>query len=267
MSNNTVIQKPDTPGDVISTEDIAGVKLPRSKISLGVSGTDDGNVSSTNPMPVSFPSGVAVNNFPSSQAVTVSNFPSSQAVTVSNFPGTQTVSGSVSVSNLPATQAVLAGGYTTVPTASKTRPANATAYAIGQVVAESTSAATVWTFTNCVRANGGTGTLLGVLLTDSAKQGTLPQFNLWLFNASPTVQNDAAAFAPSTADLAKVVAVVNLSSFTAGNANGVLQATELNRPFKCGASTTSLFGVLVAANAYTPVSGEAFGITLMIGED
>ncbi len=161
---------------------------------------------------------------------------------------------------------VSAGGFTAVPTASKTRPSNVTAYSIGQVIAESTSAATVWTFTGCVRANGGTGTLIGVQLTDTSKQATTLQANLWLFSATPTVQNDAAAFAPSSGDLANLVAVVNLVNFTAANANGVLTTYELNRPFKCGAATT-LYGVLVAANAYTPTSGEVFGITLLIGED
>ncbi len=161
---------------------------------------------------------------------------------------------------------VSAGGFTAVPTASKTRPANTTAYSIGQVIAESTSAATVWTFTSCVRANGGTGTLLGVQLTDTSKQATTLQANLWLFSATPTVQNDAAAFAPSSGDLANLVAVVNLVNWTAANANGVITANELNRPFKCGAATT-LYGVLVAANAYTPTSNEIFSITLLIGED
>lgn len=167
----------------------------------------------------------------------------------------------------PGTQPVSAGGYTVFPTASKTRPSNTTAYSIGQVVAESTSAATVWTFSSCVRSNGSTGTILGVLLTDSSKQSTTPQFNLWLFNSSPTVQNDAAAFAPSSSDLANLVTVVNLSSWTAANANGILIASEMNRPFKCGSSSTTLYGVLVAANAYTPTSAEVFNITLQIAED
>lgn len=172
------------------------------------------------------------------------------------FPTAVTVPGGASV-----------GGYTAVPAASKTRPANTTAYAAGQVVAESTTAATVWTFANCVRANGGTGAILGALLTDTSKQGTTPQFNLWLFSALPTIQNDAVAFAPSAGDLANLVAVVNLSNWTAANANGILQTTEINRPFKCAAGGTSLFGVLVAANAYVPVSGETLSITLQIGED
>ncbi len=53
MSDNTTIQSPSTPGDVISTEDIGGgVKLPRSKIALGAHGVDGGNVTTGNPFPV-----------------------------------------------------------------------------------------------------------------------------------------------------------------------------------------------------------------------
>lgn len=53
MSNNTTIQQATIPGDTISTEDIgSGIKLPRSKMVLGTSGVDGGDVSAANPMPV-----------------------------------------------------------------------------------------------------------------------------------------------------------------------------------------------------------------------
>lgn len=51
MANNTTIQEPSDPGDIIATEDILGIKIPRNKIVLGIYGTDDGDISSTNPMP------------------------------------------------------------------------------------------------------------------------------------------------------------------------------------------------------------------------
>ncbi len=52
MADNTRIVHPTVPGDLISTEDIDGVKVPRSKIVVGNFGTDDGDVSLNNPMPV-----------------------------------------------------------------------------------------------------------------------------------------------------------------------------------------------------------------------
>jgi hypothetical protein len=161
---------------------------------------------------------------------------------------------------------VRAGGFMAVPSDTKTRPADINAYAVGDVVANSTSAATVWTFTNCVRANGGTGAILGVQISDSAKQSILPQFDLWLFNAAPTTQQDNVAFNPSAGDLANVVDIISLTAFRGGTSNGMLTQQDINRPFKCGADA-NLYGILVAANGYTPVSGEAFTIKLKIGQD
>jgi hypothetical protein len=51
MSDNTTIQSPSTPGDVISTEDVSGVKIPRNKIVLGAHGVDGGDVTTSNPFP------------------------------------------------------------------------------------------------------------------------------------------------------------------------------------------------------------------------
>lgn len=53
-------------GDVINTDDIGGVKMPRSKIVLGNDGVNDGDVSLTNPLPAkitSLPS-VVVSSLP-----------------------------------------------------------------------------------------------------------------------------------------------------------------------------------------------------------
>jgi hypothetical protein len=61
MSDNTIIQEPSIAGDTISTEDIGGgVKLPRSKMVIGVHGTDSGDVSTSNPMPITAPSAIPI---------------------------------------------------------------------------------------------------------------------------------------------------------------------------------------------------------------
>lgn len=51
MADNTQINS-GSGGDTIATDDIGGVKYPRSKIVLGADGSNDGDVSATNPMPV-----------------------------------------------------------------------------------------------------------------------------------------------------------------------------------------------------------------------
>lgn len=51
MADNTILSS-GSGGDTIATDDISGVKYPRSKITIGADGVTDGDVSATNPMPV-----------------------------------------------------------------------------------------------------------------------------------------------------------------------------------------------------------------------
>ncbi len=51
MADNTELASV-TGGDVIASDDIGGVKFPRSKIVIGADGVNDGDVSATNPLPV-----------------------------------------------------------------------------------------------------------------------------------------------------------------------------------------------------------------------
>lgn len=51
MADNTTLASASG-GDTIATDDIGGVKYPRSKIVIGADGTNDGDVSSANPLPV-----------------------------------------------------------------------------------------------------------------------------------------------------------------------------------------------------------------------
>src|SRR5262245_42156158 len=51
MANNTTLN-PGVNGDVICTEDIAGVKYPVSKVVIGNFGSIEGDVSSSRPLPI-----------------------------------------------------------------------------------------------------------------------------------------------------------------------------------------------------------------------
>lgn len=128
MADNTQLNT-GTGGDVIATDDIAGVKYQRVKIVLGADGVNSGDVSSSNAMPVSDNGGsltvdgsVSVSNFPATQAVSATNLDirdltatdvvtvtggagqtadvkvtlDSEQVAISNFPATQPISGTVS---------------------------------------------------------------------------------------------------------------------------------------------------------------------------
>ena len=164
-------------------------------------------------------------------------------------------------------------GFTKVVTAAITRPADTTAYTAGDVVQTSTSTHTPITFTDAARHIGGSGVLLDALLLDSACQTTKLDAELYLFDTTMTAPVDNAAWAPTDAIMATLVAIVDLGASpwvgdpTAGTGNVAYQVQNNNAGFVCGASSRNLFGVLVARNAYTPVSGEVFTIRLKMAQD
>lgn len=136
-----------------------------------------------------------------------------------------------------------------------TRPANTTAYTAGDVIGE------VMLF--------GTDALFGkidsAILIDSVVAGGLkPECDLLLYSAAPTVAADNAAFAPTDAQAANLVAVIPFlaANFLAATANGcTVSAISAGIPFV--APNRVLYGVLVARNAYTPTASEVF--TLAVG--
>jgi hypothetical protein len=52
MADNTTLDGPGSGGDTIATDDIGGVKFQRVKLVEGADGTNDGDISSANPLPV-----------------------------------------------------------------------------------------------------------------------------------------------------------------------------------------------------------------------
>lgn len=151
-----------------------------------------------------------------------------------------------------------------------TRPADTTAYAAGDVVADSTSAPTVITFNSVARKNGGHFYLVGAHMTSSGNEATKPQFELWLFNAAPGLDNDNAAFTPTDAEIRTVLAVIQFNTWFEGTAGagGNSWAAGVVNPddalIECGAAVDDVYGELVVRNAYTPISAERFDITLQV---
>jgi hypothetical protein len=157
--------------------------------------------------------------------------------------------------------------------ATLTRPADTTAYAAGDAMADSTSAPTVLTFANCARENGGGGVIQSAVLIDSTGQATALDVDLVLYDTSITPTNDNAAWAPSDSDANTSVGFIAFrgTSTSGGTSkssnNNVIDPGALSKSFKCASSSKNLYGQLVARNAYTPVSGEAFKVRLFIIQD
>ncbi len=146
-----------------------------------------------------------------------------------------------------------------------TRPSDVNAYAAGDSVNTSTSSPTVITFANFARVSGGTGYITKIRIATDKKSIT-PRLRLHLFNASPTLVNDNAAFARYYADESKRIGYVDLPAmFTSSDTtNSTLSETQdatIRIPFVAVASR-SIFGVLELLDAFTPASGQKFNVTL-----
>lgn len=87
MADNTTLNT-GSGGDTIATDDISGVKYPRSKIVIGADGTNDGDVSATNPMPVK---GTGTAGTANTGVVTVQGIASMTPVQVGDNAGSLTV--------------------------------------------------------------------------------------------------------------------------------------------------------------------------------
>ena len=154
-------------------------------------------------------------------------------------------------------------------TVTKTRPADTVTYTAGDVVNESTSAGTVWTFASCARTVGAGGIVQAADLIISTAQTLKFDGVLWLFDTAPTTVNDNVAWAPTDAEMKTFIAALSFSNagWKTGSGNGQIELKGLSDSFQCGAATTSLFGVLVANNAYVPTSAEDITIRLRIVQD
>lgn len=152
-----------------------------------------------------------------------------------------------------------------------TRPADTTAYTSGDVVNNSTSAPVIMTFPN---AGSGEGAIIQTAtLFSSANQATKLAGELWLFDTAMTMDNDNAVFTPTDAESLTLIAVIAFpaSAWVVGDAtsgasgNALCNAQQLYIPFRTVLGATpdpNIYGVLVARNAYTPVSAEVFTIRL-----
>lgn len=166
---------------------------------------------------------------------------------------------------------VTAVGITNVISASYTRPSNTTTYTAGDVVANSTTVATILTFTGMTTFPGGGGTIEAATLIDSTAESTKPDLDLYLFDTPVVMEQDNAAWDPSDAEMETCLGVIPFagSAFKVGavGANGIIHVQSIRLPFTCVTDDKNLYGILVARNAYVPVSAEKFTVRLHVRQD
>ena len=167
--------------------------------------------------------------------------------------------------------AALTLGRGRVRTATVTRPANTTTYAAGDVVGSSTAADNTLVLTSVNLNGNGFSTIQKAILHSSASVSTKPDIDLLLFHTTFTTQADNAAFAPSDTEMGYLVGVINFATggWTIGNAtsgaggNAACVVKDIQLPVTTASgSNGNLFGIMVARNAYAPVSGEIFTLRL-----
>lgn len=147
-----------------------------------------------------------------------------------------------------------------------TRPANATAYTVGDIVGVTPGAALE--FTNIAWHEGLSGTIISAKLAKSGTTTTNAVFRLYIYTSAPTVGDDNSAANILWSQVPGLVGVVDfylLQSETAGASQAMIE--NIQYAFKCAETTDSLFGVLIAEAAYTPASAEQFELTLGIDRD
>jgi hypothetical protein len=153
--------------------------------------------------------------------------------------------------------------------ASYTRPNDATPYAAGDVVANSTSAAVALTFAGAARGAGLGGVIQAAIFVGSYAPSLKPDLELFLFDTAPTMQQDNAAWAPSDAEMLKCIGRIRFPPglFVVCGANGIVDSDSLGKPFQCASASTDLYGVLVVRNAYIPTNNEVLAVRLFVIQD
>lgn len=164
------------------------------------------------------------------------------------------------------------GGLLTV-TASLTRPADTTAYAVGDLVANSTTAGTPLELLGATRGAGEAIRIERVRLRKSGAGLTNAAFRIHLFRKAPTLSaGDNGVFNASgvlaLADIEGHVGAVDLvmDLAAAAGARGVGLPSS-GSGVTCESAgvaghETSLWALIEARGAYTPGAGETFYLTL-----
>jgi hypothetical protein len=175
----------------------------------------------------------------------------------------------ISVQGIASMTPVAVVGKSIVASSNFNRPADTTAYAVGDLVANNTTAGSVtplsWTLG---RVNDGYVTIRRARLKKSTTGVTNAQFRLHLFGATPTVTNgDNGAWLPTQSTYLGWIDIT-LDKVFSDAAEGIGVPTvgsEIIAPCLSGAQTIK--GLLEARAAYTPGNAETFTVEIEALQD
>lgn len=171
------------------------------------------------------------------------------------------------------------GGISVIRSAWFARPGDTSAYAVDDVISNSTTLSKIIKFDECARGQGS-GIILTATLVDGANQSTKLDADLFLFTGQINSYGvDNAAFTPMDEELGLLVPGCPIQfpsstwrngDATSGVGGNCVNPQAVTLPFRTVSGpwgADALFGVLVARNAYTPVSVETFRVILGISQD
>jgi hypothetical protein len=145
-----------------------------------------------------------------------------------------------------------------------TRPSNTTAYAAGQLVANSVTAGAVAPMVFTVGGNSMPGQfrLSRIRLFKSGPSSTNAQFRLHLYGAAPSVANgDGGAWSTSGAAFyLGSIDVASMKAFTDGCADVGDDAAGSEHWIRLAGGAT-YYGLIEARAAYVPIANEQFTVT------
>lgn len=157
------------------------------------------------------------------------------------------------------------GGSTVRITATFARPADTTAYASGDLVANSTTAGSVsaLTFTNIGRIAGAGGMIRRARVKKSGGNITNASFRLHLYSATPaTIANgdNGVWLTDGAANYLGSVDVTCDKAFSDGAAGNGVPAVGSEINF----TSQTIYGLIEARGAYTPANAETFDVSLEV---
>lgn len=163
-----------------------------------------------------------------------------------------------------------AGKIRLITASAFTRPSDTTTYAVGDLIANSTTAGSVtpMTFEDVVRVAGGSAMLRRARIRSNRTSGATTNafFRLHLYRVSPTVTNgdNGAWLSNQAANYIGAVDVVMSQQFSDGaSGNGApMVGSEILIDLPDG--VTDIFGLLEARSAYAPGSAEQFTVSLEV---
>lgn len=221
-------------GSVLAFDDVSGVMYPRTKIAFGADGTAS-DVASGNPLPVTGP-------------LTDTQL---RASSVATAP----VAGENHIGQV--------GGYCINASATFTRPADTTAYASGDLVANSTTAGSVVPMTLTVaRKTAGSVQVIRAKVRKTTAGLTGAVFRVHLFSSSTITATNGDNGAFLTSASASYLGYVDVTMDEAFSDGAVGYANYTQPPTIKLASGTDIYALLEARGAYTPGNAEQFTLTL-----